>query len=483
MLALWTIQPAWSHLPLDQPLVLFSSAPNRSALILPKDMSVPSKPSLASTTIRLGEGADRPRLRVERVRLLVASGPDRGLELQVDRSDVRVGKGPDNDLILSDAAVSRNHFLVTCKAGRHHLVDLGSTNGTRINGVLTQEAVLDHDCTITVGSTSLLFESVAAELMVPDATPGSFHGLVGVGRAMQDLFAYLQLIATAGLSTVLQGETGSGKELVARALHLSSPRAARSFVVFDCGAANASLIDAALFGHVAGAFTGATGSRKGALLSAHGGTLFLDEIGELPMDLQPKLLRALEQREVQPLGADAPVPADVRLVCASHRNLQDMVAARQFREDLLYRLAGVTLVIPPLRERQEDIPVLAEAFLHAIRPELKFGPDALQTLGHHPWPGNVRELKNVVERVAALARSPIIGAADVVMGPLRPGGAAPDRPAALASVLQSTESELIRHALKKAGGNQSEAARKLGIARTTLRRKMAEYGIDGGGSD
>jgi len=435
------------------------------------------KPTVADCTVKLGSGERAPRLRFREVRLTVTGGPDRGLSIVLEKSEVTVGKGPGNDLVLGDAAVSREHLSVRQEAGRYLLTDLGSTNGTRVSGVELKQAFVEPGQPITLGGTTLVLRDEAAEVSLGVSETQSFHGLLGASRAMRELFSYLQLAGSTGLSVVLQGETGSGKELVARALHQASTRAGGPFVVYDCGTADAQLIRAELFGHNPGAFTGAVGARKGAFQSAQQGVLFLDEIGELPLELQPMLLRALERREVQPLGVDAPVRVDVRVVCATHRNLAQMVQEGRFREDLLYRLAGVVLVIPPLRDRPDDVELLATHFLAGARPELCFTAAALGVLARQSWKGNVRELKNVVERTAAMARGTAIGPDELRLDPLTPGGAStPGAPADLS--MRQAEVEAIRRALKATGGNRRETARVLGIDRKTLWRKLQEYGLE-----
>jgi DNA-binding NtrC family response regulator len=330
---------------------------------------------------------------------------------------------------------------------------------------------------------------------------------------MKELFAHLQLAAMTNLSVLLAGETGTGKEMAAKALHESGPRAKGPFTVFDCGATDPGLIGAALFGHKEGAYTGASGSRKGAFLTAHGGTLFLDEIGELPLEMQPKLLRALEQRQVQPLGSDQYVAFDTRIVCASHRDLEAMIVAGKFREDLYYRLAGLVLVMPPLRDRPVDVEPLARRFLQSARPDLSFSPEAMDRLTTYGWPGNVRELRNVIDRAAALCRNPVIMPTDLhlritgrspaaaLAAAIAPVGttvtgstsgpamsAAPasqgveprSGPAPIRSI-KDAEIEAIQAALKATGGNKTEAAKILGIARKTLREKLEKYGLSGPG--
>jgi DNA-binding NtrC family response regulator len=297
------------------------------------------------------------------------------------------------------------------------------------------------------------------------------------------------------VNVVIYGETGTGKELAARALHEASLRAAKPFVVFDCGNVDPEFIRSELFGHEVGAFTGATGQRVGAFELANGGTLFMDEIGELPLDLQPKLLRVLEQREIQRLGASAPRKVDVRIVSATHRNLEQMVREGKYREDLFYRLCQVPVTLPPLRERPEDIPKLVAHFLELAqgrsRSRLQFAPEALSVLEASEWRGNVRELRNVVERALALSTGPSITVGDLLMpampGPGAislglPGGlAAGDNSPSLANrALEDIEREAILKTLKANNGNRKKTARILGIAPVTLREKLRRYGVDTG---
>lgn len=447
-------------------------------------MTTPRRPDeIPGSTVKLGHGARLTPVRFPEWALRVVEGPDSGLSVHLSGTVTRVGKGPENDLTLTDPAVSRTHFTIERHPDGLLLRDLQSTNGTHLNGARTREAFLGADSRLQVGSTIFALVAVTTELPVLAHGADEFHGLVGRSRAMRQLFGYLKTVASTALSVVLIGETGSGKELVARALHSASPRAAGPFVVFDCGSTDPSLVGASLFGHVPGAFTGAVGSRRGAFQAAHRGTLFLDEIGELPLDVQPKLLRALDRREVQPLGSDALVPTDVRLVCATHRDLDGLVASGKFRQDLLFRLAGLTLILPPLRERSEDIDLLAGHFLRQSSPERTLAPDALQVLAAHRWPGNVRELRNVVERAAALAASNTVHAADLLLGPLRPGATSVPVTAELGAAVESLELTVVRKALRDARGNKTEAARTLGIARKTLRHKMEKLGLNDSGDE
>jgi DNA-binding NtrC family response regulator len=311
--------------------------------------------------------------------------------------------------------------------------------------------------------------------------------LVGHAPAMRRLARVVESLRHNESHVLIQGESGTGKELVARALHAASGRRDQPFVPIDCGALPESVIESELFGHQRGAFTGAVGA-PGLFRMAHGGTLFLDEIGEIPLAMQAKLLRALQYKEVRPVGAGAPVSVDIRVVTATHRDLGAMVDTGRFRMDLYYRLNVVRLEIPPLRERIEDVPLLVQHFLDKHRrrgqPVTGVEQDALERLMSHDWPGNVRELENVIESALALARGPRLRAADLPIGrprrdaPRRPGEEARD-PALgrLPLSLEAYERSALERALGEAGGNATEAARRLGIGRSTFYRKLGKHGL------
>ncbi len=302
-------------------------------------------------------------------------------------------------------------------------------------------------------------------------------GFVGHSPAIQHLRALVRRIAPMPTTVLLQGESGTGKEVTARALHQMSPRAQRPFVPVNCAAISPELIESELFGHVKGALTGASEARNGLFYYAHGGTLFLDEIGELPLAMQTKLLRALEERRIRPVGSVREVPVDVRIIAASNRDLNEEVAAGRFRQDLYFRLAVVDLTIPPLRSRSEDIPDLARHFMELFSAQLgvdplPLRPDIIARLAAYPWPGNVRELRNFVER------SLILGAF-VDQGAASPVPVAGDE----TLTLEEVERQHILRVLAASGGNKSEAARRLGVSRKTLERKCAEWGRAGDGDE
>ncbi|KAB0633250.1 sigma-54-dependent transcriptional regulator [Burkholderia latens] len=330
-----------------------------------------------------------------------------------------------------------------------------------------------------------------------DADTGAFAGehasdrprLLGVSAAIRDVQKQLGRAATSDATVLVTGETGTGKEVAARVLHAASARHAGPFVAVNCAAIPADLLESELFGHRRGAFTGAHADRAGRLVEAGGGTLFLDEIGDMPAAMQAKLLRALQERQVTPLGADRPTPIDIRVVAATHRDLAAGVASGTFREDLFYRLNVIPLHLPPLAERVADILPLAAHFLEraaGARP-LHLTNDAQRALLAHRWPGNVRELRNVMERAAALAPGPAITAADLALGAAPAAGVHADADAALPAflfdlplpdALAAVERAAILRALERANGNRAEAARQLGIGRQSLYARMANLGID-----
>jgi len=303
---------------------------------------------------------------------------------------------------------------------------------------------------------------------------GGQDQIIGNSEVMRWLRTLICRVAPTPSTVLIQGESGVGKELVARALHQLSPRAARPFVAVNCAAISPELIESELFGHVKGAFTGAKEARNGLFYYAHGGTLFLDEIGEFPLALQPKLLRALEERRIRPVGSEHEVPVDVRVVAATNRNLQAEVTACRFRQDLYYRLEVMTLTVPPLRERAEDVPQLAALFMdrlssHLGIPPLLITPAVGEALSQHPWPGNVRELRNFVERSLLFREFPLEGLKAHTPG--RP--VAPPAPPSL--LLAEVEKQHILAILNQCDGNKSRAADLLGVSRKTLERKCAEW--------
>jgi DNA-binding NtrC family response regulator len=349
-------------------------------------------------------------LDLPRCLLVVLNGAQRGLERVIDGDVFRVGKNPDNDLVLQDETVSRVHCEIARDRKGYLLRDLGSTNGTLLDGAEIKEAWLKPGAVITVGKVELKVRPWNERIEILPSEKDRFGDVVGTSIAMRQIFGLLERLGPTDATVLISGETGTGKDLLARAIHALSPRKNKPFVVVDCGAVVSTLIESELFGHEKGAFTGATGTRQGAFELAHGGTIFLDEIGELPLDLQPRLLRALEQRAFRRVGGSREIRVDIRVIAATHRNLRVEVERGKFREDLFFRLAVVPIELPPLRERREDIPLIVERLLAQIGADDPSVPrtvsrQALDALRAHDWPGNVRELRNVLERAAYLARA------------------------------------------------------------------------------
>ncbi len=328
---------------------------------------------------------------------------------------------------------------------------------------------------------------VAAALRQSRATinalgaPRPIPDMVADSPAMRGVLRVVERVAPTDANVLIRGENGTGKELIARALHRQSPRASRPLVAVDLGAVAESLFESELFGHRKGAFTDASSDRAGRFQAAHGGTLFLDEIGNLPPSLQTRLLRVLESREVVPLGSDQPVSVDVRLLAATNQSLEQMVAAGSFREDLLYRINTIEVMLPPLRERLEDLPALVEHFVsrHARQyrlPSKGLSEAALEALQQHRWPGNVRELSHAVERALILGEGERLEASDFNLpgAGAGSGGIATDQ---ATLNLEQNERRLVTLALDRADGNISHAARELGITRAALYRRLEKFGL------
>ncbi|WP_224246752.1 sigma 54-interacting transcriptional regulator [Hyalangium gracile] len=331
-------------------------------------------------------------------------GPGRGARATLSSGTLLVGSDSACELPLEDPTVSRRHVVLELLAGAVRVRDLGSRNGTRYLGARIREARVPVGGSVTVGKTTLRISPAKASRRVLSERE-ELHGLLGKSVAMRQLFADLERLGPQKAPVLIRGETGSGKEMVARALHaLSGPEESRGpFVVFDCSSVSPNLLESELFGHNKGAFTGADRDRVGVVEAANGGTLFLDEIGELPLAQQPKLLRLLETQEFRRVGDGQVRRSEFRLLSATHRDLEAEVRAKRFREDLYFRLAVTSVTIPPLRERPEDIPLLAAHFARQLTGmDIALAPATLAALQCDPWRGNVRELRNAVQRVVAL---------------------------------------------------------------------------------
>jgi DNA-binding NtrC family response regulator len=346
---------------------------------------------------------------VELVRLHIVvervAGEERGETVVFDGDVCRIGSHASNDLVIEDKTISRFHCRIAREGNAWRITDTGSKNGTRLDGVKVLAAELDKEAVLVLGESSIRVTPVSRGHVSRIAAPAQFGAIVGHSAAMQRLFAVLDRVAASEIDVLIHGESGTGKELVATELVQRSGRSDGPVVVVDCGSISPNLVESELFGHVRGAFTGADREREGAFEAADGGTLFLDEIGELPLELQPKLLRALEAREVRRVGQTKMKRIDVRVIAATNRDLEREVNRGRFREDLYYRLAKVSVRVPPLRDRLEDIPLLVRNFLAALggRDATKlFSQAVIEEMQLHDWPGNVRELKNYIERSVVL---------------------------------------------------------------------------------
>jgi two-component system response regulator GlrR len=320
-------------------------------------------------------------------------------EVKIDREG-NVGSADTSAVVVADRAVSRVHAALESKDDGLWVRDVGSRNGTYVNGVKIVEARIPNGGTLRVGQTEIKVAYGAPQAPRDLWPEKSFGALLGRTAVMRELFAQMGKMAPTNASILVTGETGTGKEVVARALHEASPRAANPFVVVDCAALPPNLLESELFGHARGAFTGAVNQHEGAFEAADGGTVFLDEIGELPLALQPKLLRVLESRTIRRIGETQQRKVDVRVLSATHRDLRTMVNQGAFREDLFFRLAVLPLHVPPLRERLADLPLLLEGFLGPKAKEVT--NEMMGTIMKLAWTGNVRELRNFAERVAAV---------------------------------------------------------------------------------
>jgi len=395
-------------------------------------------------------------------------------------SDVRIGRGRKNQIILPHSAVSRHHVNLVRQGKKYLLMDR-STNGTFMDGIKADKVLLEAGAEFNIGPFLLriVINEPEWERETDVTDTGSkgniFYGLVGGTEGMKRLFDLIEKVAVTDGTVLIVGETGSGKELVAQAVHDLSSRSSAPFVAINCGAITADLIESELFGHEKGAFTGAIADRKGAFEQAHGGTLFLDEIGELPVNLQPKLLRVLETGEIRKVGSQMSMQVDVRVVAATHRNLKVEADKGSFRADLLYRLFVLPLVVPPLRERGDDIALLATHFLSEMA---ELSPEAMERLESYPWPGNVRELKNTLERGRILTGGKKIGLDDLVFlddssdknTVFAAGDGMPEN-------FEDIERLYYSRALEKSEGNIRQAARQLGLPKSTFYDRLKKYGL------
>jgi DNA-binding NtrC family response regulator len=449
--------------------------------------------------------------RLRRVRMEVTSGPDAGLVRDIEAQVIRIGARRGNDVQLTDSKVSGLHAEIRLDDRGYRLRDLDSTNGTYVSGLRVNDVYITPGAQIAMGSTRMKFEPLGESIEIELADTDRYGSMIGRSVKMRELFARLEKLAKTDTTVLVTGETGAGKELVAEALHDHSTRGEKDapFVVLDCGSIPPNLIESELFGHERGAFTGATNNYAGAFERAHGGTVFLDEIGELPLAMQPKLLRVLERKEVRRVGGAKTIEVDVRIVAATNRDLGVEVNRGRFREDLYYRLAVARVHVPPLRERKDDLPLLIEHIL-ATTPGGETASIAQETIDlmmKHDWPGNVRELRNVIERAVLLAESPehedALRRAPVPEKRSEPSITVTPSQTATSSdammtvpvdvsipfkhakqnVISEFERRYISRLLAQHDGNISAAARAAGIDRMSIHKMLHRLGLANPGRD
>jgi transcriptional regulator with GAF, ATPase, and Fis domain len=450
------------------------------------------KKSGGTKVIRWGE--QPTTLLLPKCKLAVLDGADKGKELTVDRATIKIGTKKDCEMMLTDDTVSRIHAEITKNKQGYLLRDLDSTNGTFVEGLKVKEAYLAAGSVIRVGETKIKFVPQDEKIEIVPSTKSRFGEIIGQSLEMRKIYGILEKVAPTNVTVIITGETGTGKELVAKGLHSHSKRSKRPFVVFDCSAVQKNLIESELFGHERGSFTGATATRQGAFELADGGTIFLDEIGELSMDMQPKLLRALEQGEVKRVGADRPRRVDVRVIAATNRDLKDEVKKGNFREDLFFRISVVQVHLPPLRKRMDDMPMLIEHFIDVNSTQeeerkqgtIKFSEASMDVMREHSWPGNIRELKNVIDRSISFSETEIINVAElpeylreksVVTSQPRIRGDMPFKEAKEKWV-ESFEKDYLIDLLKKNNLNISKAAKQAGIDRKSVQRLLKKYNLN-----
>ena len=455
--------------------------------------SIPKVAGRSDATLILQPPQPGPtELSVPRLEIIIApkSGAPGAQSLTLEGERIRIGSHPSNEVVLEDRAVSRFHCFLSSHPRGWKLTDTSSLNGTYLGGVRVRDADLPRpQCELHLGESILYVRELGANaLKVP--TCYQFGSLFGGSVPMRRLYATLERVADTEATVLIEGESGTGKELVAREIVRRSSRAGRPFIVVDASAISTSLIESELFGHVRGAFTGADRERIGAFEAANGGTVFLDEIGEMPLDLQPKLLRALEAREIRQVGGNTPRHINVRVIAATNRDLEREVNLGRFRGDLFFRLAVVTVQLPPLRQRLEDLQLLVRAMLESMGASAQnalFPPQVFREMATHDWPGNVRELRNFVERTV------ILGAPNSIRGGPEPPTPDPedigepivwsekelDEPfkSAKERLLSRFERAYLSRLLENCDGNVSRAARQAKLDRMYLSRLLQRHGL------
>lgn len=425
--------------------------------------------------------------KVHKCKLLAVSGPLQGEEFLIDKDTFTIGSGERNDLVIEDSTISRRHCEIRLDPDGNRIIDLGSTNGTYTGGIRVSEAFLSPGSEFKLGKTRIVFCPMQESIEYRLSSNERFGKLLGASVPMRRVSHLAETYAPTEATVLIEGETGTGKEVLAEEIHKHSKRRHQPFIVIDCASLSRELVESELFGHSKGAFTGATADRAGAFEFASGGTVFLDEIGELSMDLQPKLLRVLEKREIRRVGSNQVRNIDVRIISATNRRLQNEVNAGRFREDLYYRLSVVHIEIPPLRDRKQDLPLLTRKFMQEF-----MGPNAeekiadfehtMRVFSAHGWPGNVRELRNLVEVASYADRHPVDMGALLAIGHKLPGvhempSVGTERPfkEVKNELIANFEKQYIKSILERHNGVVSRAAEAAGIERAYLQRLIKKY--------
>ena len=408
--------------------------------------------------------------------LVVGSGKPDEQRIPLKDKPLVIGFSEECDVVVNDPSVSRAHCKVTPSKLGAELEDLESKNGTYVGAHRVTKTFLYDGINVTLGDSQFFITSDTEDYGDIKNAPNQFGKAVGHSPSMRRLFALLKRVSATDVTVMILGETGTGKDVLARAIHKASARSDKPFEIFDAGAVSPSLIESKLFGHVKGAFTGADKDHKGAFESANKGTLFLDEIGELGLDLQPKLLRAMEEQTFAKVGDTQRQKFDARIISATHKELVLEIQEGRFREDLYYRLGVVFVRVPPLRERREDISLLAKRFAEAVDSKIVFTDEAISLLEKHDWPGNVRELKNVVLGAVAVSESKALEPRDFfTLSDVKKRASTLDGLPLGGRSLESIEKAAIEQTLSRLKGNKTKTAKALGIATSTLYEKLKKY--------
>ena len=447
--------------------------------------------SVQSQTLVLSRDTDADTLRVRKTKLLVVSGPLQGREFVLNKDLFTLGTDSHNDLVLNDTAISKRHCEISVDDTGYQIRDLESTNGTIISGVRVSSAHLTPGAEIQIGKTRLVFCPLAESNDLSLSHNEAFGAMLGRSIPMRRIFYLAETYAPTDATIMITGETGTGKEILAEEIHRHSPRRDKAFIVIDCAAISKDLIESELFGHIKGSFTSAHADREGAFELADGGTVFLDEIGDLLPELQPKLLRVLEKREIRRVGCNKMRKINVRIICATNRTLAVEVNEGRFREDLYYRLSVVQMELPPLRRRKDDIPPLVRKFLTDLHGAQALDAVAdfdrtMEVLKRHDWHGNVRDLRNLIEAAFYSERRPVDLSSFLSLGRLRAShksepevSVASDKPFkdAKNELIEGFEKTYLQELLARNQGNVSRSAREADIERAYLQRLIKKYGL------